>query len=169
MNLFFSDEKMIEFENLLDFNAEIVYLEEVYSQKKSVQLLTTILTLSWYYAIEGNVNQNPANYDQLFFLSKWREYIAIGIKDYFGSFEFCLLAGYTLSLHGFYLLGHMDAVGQALISKSKTLATKEEERLLSSFFENRKGFKEKEKLLQLKEKLFSGEVLINRYFNEIIY
>lgn len=103
MSFFYYDDKMRKYEEKLNFTPIICHLENLFEISPNEDLLATLIGVAWYYCIEGNVNQTPIDYDWRLYLYKWKQYIDLGSEKFNDSEKFCYIAGYTLSLHGFYI------------------------------------------------------------------
>ena len=103
MRLFYFDEKMQEYERNLDFISEYKYLEQLYIEKPSSQIFLTLLAYSWYYLVEGDINQIPISYDWRFFESKFQEYVNLGLEKFHNDERIVCIMGYIIDLHWMYL------------------------------------------------------------------
>lgn len=167
MNFFYFDEKIKKYEKELDFSPVISYLEEIFNQKPSEDILVTLIGSSWYYLVEGDVNQSPQNYDWKYFLDKWKQYIDIGIAKFNNSEKFCYIAGYTLSLHGIYISPEYEKKGKQLMCRCAEIATTPQIVELSQTF-IAKSCKYRKLDKQSIMAMFPSESLPDKYFKEII-
>lgn len=173
MNVFYEDEKFKEFEDKFNWEEALKYLENLYLQNSSSKILCTIIGCAWYYYVEGP-NLQRGYGDNSGILHYWKKYVDLGFKLYKNDPYFNYIAGYTLSLHGFFLdieYGEqLEQKGVNLMQKcfylSKGLLIN---KLAENFLKNEKS----KKYLPLKDseticsKLFNGESLINHYFHQI--
>ena len=173
MSLFYIDENIINNENELNFNFVIDYLEKRFEIKHNIDLLVSLIGNSWYYFIEGNINQSPIEYNPEKFLCKWKKYIDIGLNEFNENPTFCLIAGYTLMLHGFFIDPSYEKVGIKLLENcSKSHADLNLIQLSKYwlFNYNAKKYKLDKKidLNKVCDNLFNSKTLLDKYFREIL-
>ena len=173
MSLFYIDENVLNYEKELNFNLVIDFLEKRFEIKHNIDLLVSLIGNSWYYFIEGNVNQTPIEYDSDKFLSKWKKYIDIGLNEFSEDPTFCLIAGYTLMLHGFYIDPSYEKLGVQLLEKCSKSSTNSNLLRLSKYWlfnQNPKKYKldKKINLNIICQSLFNSNTLLDKYFNEIL-
>ena len=173
MNLFFVNDFILKKEKEIDCNAIIEQLENLYIKNKNITFLNTLMAYSWYYFIEGDIGQAPINYQSEILLKKWKQYTYIGLSEYNDKYEFCLIAGYILMMHGFYLDSSYEKIGIALLKKCANCKDNEDIKELSKYWlsnEQRnkyKNFKVPD-LKRICNNLFNSETLLDKYFNEIL-
>lgn len=168
MGLFYFNDTIEKYERELDFINVIKELEKEYRKTKSIDVFNTIIADSWYFYIEGDVNQTPKNYDWKFLFNKWREYIEIGLKNYFNNDKFCLIAGYTLILHGFEINERYEKKGLELLQKCANNSTDNNiKRLAEYFVNNENGITDTIEPTIIK-KLFDNKSIIDNYFIGIL-
>lgn len=100
--MFFYDDKIKQYEQQLDYDALLLYLESLVHTNQN-DIIPTIIAYAWYFSTEGDVNIKPKQYNYEFYIAVWKKYIDIGIEQYTENAEFDFIAGYTLSLDGIYL------------------------------------------------------------------
>lgn len=69
------------------------------------------------------MNSSPVTYDADLFMSKWKESIDKGLKEFFDSDCFCFVAGYTLKLHGFYFDFEYESKGHMLMERCRLITS----------------------------------------------
>ena len=173
MSLFYNDENIIKNENELKFNLVIDHLEERFKIQNDTKTLITLIGFSWYYFIEGDVAQNPIDYDSTKFFNIWKKYIDIGLNNFSEKPEFCLIAGYTLMLHGFYIDIAYERIGVQLLEKCLKLGTNDDLIELSKYWlynHNSRKYKVDKKinLNKICNNLFNSNTFLDKYFNEIL-
>jgi len=168
MSLFYFDKKMNEYECKLDFNPIIILLEKKFSEKKDSKTLSTIIGCSWYYFIEGSVNQTPYNYDSDFLLGKWIEYLNIAIQDFGNCADVCLIVGYTLNLHWFYFGKEYEKKYTSFYERSIEISHEKNIGRLASYFLHHNYNSQIDNLKIICDDLFPTESLLDRYFREIL-
>ena len=117
MCLFYYDNDLRKAEERLDLVAAINILSRKVDCEKNSRNLSTLLISAWFYYFEGDVNSSPVTYDADLFMSKWKESIDKGLKEFFDSDCFCFVAGYTLKLHGFYFDFEYESKGHMLMER----------------------------------------------------
>lgn len=170
MKLFF-DADIGVYEDELNFAAAIEYMEKIFNSIQRDDLIATLVGTSWYYLVEGDVNQSPKDYKWEYFLSKWKQYIDIGLELYPDSERFCYIAGYTLSLHGIYINSEYEKKGLQLMSHCEEVAISPAIKRLAQIFIEKS--KRKKVTLSAQEKeiiqeLFPSESMLDNYFKQIV-
>ncbi len=170
--IFYFDEKLKEYEINFDWDDALAYLENIYLSTKSLQSINSLIGFSWYYLIEGGVESGKYEKDDCkSALTLWKKYIDIGQKIFHEDPYFNFIAGYTLSLHGFYIEQAYENKGIPLLKKSLFLSQSLLfNQLLKHILENKKT----KKYVPLKNAnsicdiFFDGESLLEKYFCEIL-
>ena len=81
MEMFYYDSIIAEYEQHHKFHELLSYLLQLYSSKKNIIVLDTIIAYSWYFASSPEYDyEDNYNYDE--FIALWNQYIDIGIKDF---------------------------------------------------------------------------------------
>lgn len=172
MSIFYYDNKINEFEKKLNYNRIIEYLEDSFAINKKVEILNTLIAYSWYFAVEGDVNQEPLNYSAEYFLIKWKIYLEKGIKEFQNDLSFNIIASYTLRLHWFYLGENFEKLSKELTENSvKNLKESHLENLAKHLFcnsLNKNKHKKLENVEKICNKLFPTNSILDSYFREII-
>lgn len=168
MSLFYFDEEMNEYERKLNFNPIIYMLENKFKKNKDSTTLATIIGCSWYYLIEGSVNQTPFNYDSVFLLNKWKEYVDIGIGNFQNFPDVCLITAYTLNLHWFYLGKEYEKIYSDLYKKSIEISRDNNVGQLASYFLKHKLYTKINNSKKICQDLFPAESILDKYFREIL-
>lgn len=102
MEMFYYDSIIAEYEQHHKFHELLSYLLQLYSSKKNIIVLDTIIAYSWYFASSPEYDyEDNYNYDE--FIALWNQYIDIGIQDFSDNPCFNFIAGYTLGLHYVYI------------------------------------------------------------------
>ncbi len=171
MDLFYFDKTLLAYERLCAWDNALSYLEMLYSEMDDQHILYSLIGFSWFYLIEGPVVSKKYSSDQnVMALSIWKKYIDIGVAEMSKDPFFNFIAGYTLSLHGYYIneeyekKGHEFMVNCVELSRNTLLYE-----LANNFLKNEHSGKYvpvnngKEICLQL----FNGDSLVDNYFNEI--
>jgi len=172
MSLLYYDEKMNKHEKKLDYLPIVIYLEELYNAKNETQYLVTIIAHSWYYLIEGDVNQSPVNYSWEIFHDKWKYYVDLALKNFDNHSEICFIVGYTLYLDWMYLGKQYENRGIQLMQICYEKATDEKlQALAKNFLDNcppNKKYKRLENAEQICAKLFPSDSELDNYFRKIL-
>lgn len=169
--IFYYDNEIKEYEEMLNFTPVIISLENKYKKNKDSQILVTLLASAWYYFLEGQVNQNPINYDDKFLFGKWKYYIDIGLNDFCNDPIFCLIAGYTLLLHGFYFDLQYEKKGLELIKNCLIISDDRMTKQLAEHFINgssKNSYKKLENAKEICNKMFPTKSILDNYFREIL-
>ncbi len=173
MSFFYYDNIIRKYEEELNFTPIICHLENLFRISPNEDLLTTLIGASWYYYIEGNVNQLPVNYDQQLYLRKWKQYIEYGDKKFNESEKFCYIAGYTLSLHGFHIGKSYEKSGLILMKKCFEICTNKNLKIIAqNFIENEeikinKKYKAIQNSQNICNELFPSNSMLDSYFKEM--
>ena len=78
-SIFYFDEKLIQYEKKFEWNDALNYLENLYKEHQSIQIVNTLIGFSWYYLIEGGVDSGRyENDDCKKALVLWKKYLDIG-------------------------------------------------------------------------------------------
>lgn len=171
MSFFYYDSIIRENEEKLNFKPIIKHLESLLKKSLNIDILVTLIGSSWFYCIEGDVNQSPIDYVWDFYLSKWKQYIDFGFEKYSNNDKFCYIAGYTLSLHGLYISEEYEKNGLMLIKKCFEICEDNNLKTLAqNFIENENNYKKykplKNSLIIIKD-LFPNNSMLDIYFREI--
>ena len=171
--MFYFDDKIKQYEQMLDYDTLLLYLENMYWNNPN-EILPAIIGYSWFFSIEGNVNVSPKQYNYQTYLNIWKKYIDIGIKQFMTNPIFDFIAGYSLSLHGIFLDsvfgGKYEKEGIRLIksclelSKDNSLGKVAENFLLNE--KSRKHVSLGNSTIICKE-LFNSDSILDKYFLEI--
>lgn len=104
MGVFYFDEMLLAYEGLYQWDQALNYLEELYLERIDRRILYSLIGFSWFYLIEGPVvSKKYANDQNTMALNIWKKYIDIGTPEAYEDPFFNFIAGYTLSLHGYYI------------------------------------------------------------------
>lgn len=166
MDLFYYDDILRSFENKLNFISAIQYLENMFIQKREDKTLISLIAYSWYYFIEGQFMKKDISDDELDFLfNSWKKYYNLGCKYYSESPEFCLIAGYIIQLHGFYLeISNHEKQGIKLMKECLKL-NKNPISILAQYFISGKKSNNFNELCQT---LFSSNSILDEYFKDLL-
>ena len=170
MNVFYFDARFNALNAKLDFVNALKYLENLYVTEPKIELLNSLVFASWYYYIEGDINQQPLTYDYKYFFEAWKKYVELGISNFPYELSFCLIGGYTLILDGFQIDPTFEQKGKELLKLCYEKSTDANLRLLASYFlrKSDKDFKSWNELAKIKKTHFSDESVSSQYFNEVI-
>ena len=168
---FYFDKKLCTYENLFQWDRALIYLESLYSKNKDITLLNSLIGYSWYYLIEGPVvSQEYENDKSVMALAVWKKYIDLGAQEARNNPFFNFIAGYTLSLHGFYINEEYERKGHVFMKNCLDMSNN---LMLKNLSENFLKNERSPKYIPLKDgraictQLFKGESLLDRYFNKI--
>lgn len=164
MSLFYFDEKIQYYEKRLEYSPIIEYLEDIYNSTNDSKIFITLIACSWYYMIEGDVNQNPINYNWEFFQFKLKYYIDIGLKNYTNNERFDYVAGYILYLHWIYLGGEYEGIGWKLIQKCSEISKDRNIKILALHFLKQNKLSD----VNLIKILFPSKSELDQYFRLIL-
>lgn len=169
--MFFYDEMLAECEKNFRWDRALFYLERLYSVKQNGAVLNTIVGNSWLYAVEGTSisGQYDHQLDDMC-LCIWKKYIDIGETIANNDPEFCFIAGYTLSLHGFLIGDSYEKKGNMFIKKCLKLTNASPlHKLAENFVLNETALQrihlQDEK--NICQQIFAGNSLLEHYFTEI--
>ena len=173
MEIFYFDQTLESYEKLYQWDKALNYLEDKYVQQKGIQILCSLIGFSWFYLIEGPVvsreYQNDSNSNALYI---WKKYLDVGAVEAGDDPYFNFIAGYTLSLHGFYINEEYERKGSGFINKCMHLT---DNTFLYQLAENFAKNEHSRKYIPLKngraicERLFYGGSLLDEYFNELYF
>ena len=174
--MFYNNELIKKYEKLLAYDYLIDELEKKYEDNSKVELLNSLIGYSWYFYVEGNVNVVPLQYTPEKYIRIWKNYIEIGLNHFSNDPYFNFIAGYTLSLHGFYLdvkYGcDYEKKGILLMEKCSQVASGLPiKQLADNFLDNERS----KKYIPIKNsqevcrRLFTQGSLLDDYFNEIYF
>lgn len=164
MSLLYLNEKILKYEEKLEFNNIIVELEKLYKEEKDERILITIFTYSWFFLVDGDINQSPIDYDWKFLKISWLSYLTYGLNMDLNSIEFNFMAGYTLYQSWIYLGEDFKNKANELLNKCILI---DEFHLLSkiaySILNNESFIIDNDLIL----KLFPNNSILDNYFKEI--
>lgn len=170
--MFYYDSKIKEFEQALDYDALIKYLEEIICLNPN-KIIPTIVGYSWYFCVEGDVNVFPKQYNYEKYLNVWKKYIDIGIDKYIENPVFDFIAGYSLCISGIYIdsrYGGYEQKGIELMNKCLEYSNGDTVGKLAQNFllnEKSKKYKKLENGIVICKELFNNGSLLDLYFWEI--
>lgn len=173
MSFFYYDSIIRENEEKLNFTPIIKHLESLFQISSNVDILVTLIGATWFYHIEGNVNQSPIDYDWEFYQNKWKQYIDFGCKNFNDCEKFCYIAGYTLGLHGFYIGENYEKNGLTLMKKCFKICEDDNLKALAqNFIENAKinnyaKYITLDNAVNICKELFPNNSMLDMYFKEI--
>ena len=165
MRLFYFDEKMQEYERNLDFISEYKYLEQLYIEKPSSQIFLTLLAYSWYYLVEGDINQIPISYDWRFFESKFQEYVNLGLEKFHNDERIVCIMGYIIDLHWMYLGEQYENYGKKLLKYCIENANDRRINEMAHFWLDRNGTKLH---VETVKELFETDSILDEYFRYVL-
>ena len=102
MTIFYYDSTLSDYERNHKFYELFSYLCNLYSLKKNIKVLSSIIAYSWYFVTSYEYDEDE-DYDCDKLIALWNSYINIGIKDFYDDPCFNFIAGYTLGLHYVYI------------------------------------------------------------------
>ena len=171
MGVFYFDEMLLAYEGLYQWDQALNYLEDLYSERKDCRIMYSLIGFSWFYLIEGPVvSKKYANDQNSMALNIWKKYIDIGTLEAYEDPFFNFIAGYTLSLHGYYINEEYEKKGTLFIKNCINLSNNV---LLQQLAENFLNNEHSKKYIPVRNgkaicaQLFSGSSLLDGYFNEI--
>lgn len=170
MSFFYYDSKIRENEKKLNFTPVIKHLESLFQISPNIDILVTLIGTTWFYFIEGNINQSPIDYDWEFYQNKWKQYIDVGWENFNDYEKFCYIAGYTLSLHGFYINENYEQIGLTFMKKCFEISTTKEIKVLAEYFIQNAIKRKKLNQSAINEacqNLFPTDSILDSYFKEI--
>ena len=123
MGVFYFDEMLQAYEGLYQWDQALNYLEELYLERIDRRILYSLIGFSWFYLIEGPVvSKKYANDQNTMALNIWKKYIDIGTLEAYEDPFFNFIAGYTLSLHGYYINEEYEKKGNLFIKNCINLS-----------------------------------------------
>lgn len=171
MGAFYFDEMLQAYEGLYQWDQALNYLEELYLERIDRRILYSLIGFSWFYLIEGPVvSKKYANDQNSMALNIWKKYIDIGTLEAYEDPFFNFIAGYTLSLHGYYINEEYEKKGTLFIKNCINLSNNV---LLQQLAENFLNNEHSKKYIPVRNgkaicaQLFSSSSLLDGYFNEI--
>jgi hypothetical protein len=174
MELFYFDMVLRSCEERFEWDHALEHLQTVYRKSKGSNIsliLNSLIGFSWYYLIEGPIVSKKYEKDEnTTALDVWRKYTDIGLSAAQPDSALFFVAGYTLSLHGYYLGEEYEKKGHLCIEQCMNHCRNAMIRQLARcFFENENTLN----YVPLKNggeicaELFSGTSLLDRYFTSI--
>lgn len=171
MSLFYFDELLSSYEKKFQWDESLNHLQRVFSEQKQIDVLASLIGFSWFYLVEGPVVSKRYAYDSnTSALKIWKDYLDIGITAEEKNPIINFIAGYTLSLHGFYISEEYERKGPLVMQKcydmSENLMLKD---LAENFLNNNKSaeYIPLERGDEICACFFNGSSLLDNYFNEI--
>lgn len=168
--MFYFDEALRSYEENFQWIAALNYLEEKFSEKFDWSVLNSLVGFAWYYYVKINETEQNNTRQSGDVMLIWKKYIDYGVETMLNPY-FAFIAGYTLTLHGFYLddkfQGKYRVKGEMLMHKCLNLAEGTRLKKFASHFLKMNSAKKyvplkaDKKILQ---KLFGSESLVGRYF-----
>ncbi len=168
--MFYFDEALRGYEENFQWIMALNYLEEKLFEKFDWSILNSLVGFAWFYYIKVKENNQSDTRQGEDIMRVWKKYVDYGIDTMLNPY-FAFIAGYTLTLHGFYLddkfQGEYQIKGEMLIYKCLDLAEGTRLKKFASHFlkmNNVKKYvplKADNKILQ---KLFGSESLLGQYF-----
>ena len=171
MGAFYFDEILQAYEGLYQWDQALNYLEDLYSERKDCRIMYSLIGFSWLYLIEGPVvSKMYANDQNTMALKTWKKYVDIGVLAANEDPFFNFIAGYTLSLHGYYIDEEYEKKGNQFIKNCINLSNNV---LLQQLAENFLYNEHSKKYMPVKNgkeicmQFFNGNSLLDKYFYEI--
>ena len=171
MGIFYYDEMLSSYESDYQWDQALGYLEKLYAERKESKIINALVGFSWFYLIEGSIVSKKSENDQnTMALSIWKKYIDLGTIESSKDPIFNFIAGYTLSLHGFYISEEYEKKGNQFVKTclyltKNTLLQQLAENFLNNEYSNK--YKPLKNGKEICEQFFNGESLLDHYFNEI--
>ena len=169
--LFYYDEKLKKYEDFFCWDDALTYLEDVYQKNGEISMLNSLIGFSWYYLFEGPcISRKYENDESRLAPAIWKKYINIGIQKAIEDPYYCFIAGYTLSMDGYYLGRSYEEMGTALMEKCIKVT---DDMMLKSLACNFVQNTHSKSHISLKTgdaiclRLFSGNSLLDQYFHEL--
>lgn len=161
--MFYYDSRINTLEKELKYDSILTYLEKLYFKTKDTDILATLIGYSWYFLIEGDLD-NPVEYSWELCLEKWREYILKGESLNISDSLYLFIVGYSLMLHSEYLM-EFSEVGKSKIS---ILSNNEHELFapLAKYLLNSKNYNLNDRK-DLILKYFHNDSILDSYFRGI--
>lgn len=122
MVVFYSDENIRLKEVELDFKSVIEIVEEKFNDTNHPVYLATLIGYSWFFYIEGDINNQSVEYKWEYYLEKWKHYISLGIKNFGTEANICWIIGYSIYLHWIHLGPKYQNVGIEMLKLSHKLS-----------------------------------------------
>lgn len=164
--MFYFDSEIEKFEKNLEFVKAINYLESKYKEQNNEEILLSLISFSWYYFLEGDINQEPLDYDWEFFRDKLFKFIKLGLNKENDRIYYVL--GYIFSISWEYLGQEFEFKGKELMEKCFVISKNKDIKFLAGKFlgksvETGLSFNKTNCL-----KLFPSNSLTDDYFRGII-
>lgn len=169
--MFYFDKELKEYETTCSFASALQYLEKKYKKQKNADLLNSLIASSWYYFIEGPVdNKKYEKENTSYSFGVWKKYTqeVASSNDYEATTLY--ICGYTLSLHGFLIDEKMENIGKQLINKALTVCHDNNlKELIMAFIamDNQKKYRPIKLSDSTLSSLFNAESMVGRYFIEL--
>lgn len=169
--MLYFDKKLREYESNYLYHNSLLYLENLYNELKTTDLLNSLITFSWYYYIDGPIDSGKYGEDDTKFpLKIWKKYVNYVINSNYCEPSTLYFCGYTLSLHGFLIGKEMEIIGKRLINNALACCNEEKlKELIEAFkiMDCQKKYKpvkiSKDTLLSL----FDNESMVGKYFIDL--
>ena len=168
---FYFDEKVKAYEEHFQWDKSLIYLETLYLQNPEIPILNALIGYSWLYFVEGpiisgeyedDVNTLPLEY--------WKKYVDVGMDIARNNPYFNFIAGYTLSLDGYYLGSTYEQLGNLLMKICMEITDDLKLKDLANNFIKNTSSKEYMPVSNgdvICSRLFYGGSLLDQYFCEI--
>ena len=171
MGIFYYDEVLMAYEASYQWDQALKYLERLYLERRKSRVLYSLIGFSWYYLIEGPVVSKLYAADpNTMALKIWKKYIDVGVLEAYEDPFFNFIAGYTLSLHGYYIGEEYENKGSQFLKACLSLTSND---LLQQMAENYLINEHSDSYTPVKNRksicarFFNGKSLLDKYFNEI--
>lgn len=171
--MFYFDDNLKKYEAEYSWDESLLYLENKYLDSPTCEKLNSLVGFSWYYLIEGPIDSGKYEKDENYIaLDIWKKYLSIGFEEYNYDSRFCFIAGYSLSLHGFYIeeyKNNYERIGIALLNRASNSNVYNFKKFVSIIIEHQ----EQRKYSRLKikkailDEVFCNDSLLEKYFKEI--
>ena len=173
--MLYFDDLIKRYEEEKEWDKSLIYLEELYKKKKSIETLNSLVGFSWYYLIEGPIDSKKYEKDENKLpLEIWQKYLEFGLQKHIEEPTFCFIAGYTLLLHGFFMQKFQDNYREQaiiLINKAYLNSNDNLKKIAKNILSKEEGGKRNNNNYLGKDIIkivFNSESLLDKYFVEVL-
>lgn len=170
--MFFYDEKLQTYESLFSWDEAISYLEDMYSETDEISVLNSLIGFSWYYLFEGpSFSKKYENDESRLAPIIWKKYIDHGLQNGVDDPSFFYIAGYTLSMDGYFLGKRYGEMGPVLMEKCAEISRNPYLQKLANHFlinQHTSGYVPIATSNLIITQLFAGDSLLEKLFRELL-
>ena len=120
---FYFDEVLRDCEAGFQWDRALTHLEALYAGGRDRSVLCSLIGFSWFYLVEGPVVSRRYGDDpNSHALRVWKRYLDVAAREAADDPRVLFLAGYTLSLHGFWIDAAHEQTGHSYMERCARMA-----------------------------------------------